>query len=336
MQHIKKLLKILLAGIVAVAILSILLIPYSLLPVHISNPSGNTDYVWPANSRWFKMTEGISYGRFDANGYNNAKVIENPDILVLGSSHVEGTNVLPTENFAALLSQKFEGKYTVYNQGISGHHFTKVCKYLPRNIQLNPGAKYIIVETGTTTLTRKNADSLLGGTVDFTPSNHSGLIGTLQKFPFPRTVYQQYANGLLDLFISPASEASGASDSASVVTVPEESAYDDIFGYIRNALQETDAKLIIVYHPTGTLQEDGSASFRVNDASLDLFSRKCREYGISFVDMTQPFMDMYETEHKLPHGFITGEVGTGHINAAGHAKIAEELAKRIAVLEEAE
>lgn len=333
MQHIKNILKFLLAGIVAVAILSILLVPYSLLPVHINNPEGNTDYVWPANSRWFKMTEGISCGQFDAKGYNNAKVIDNPDILVLGSSHTEGTNVLPTETFTALLGQKLDSKYTVYNQGISSHHFTKVCKYLPKNIELNPSAKYIIIETSTVKLERKQADALLGGKVDFTPSNSSGLIGTLQRFPFPRTVYQQYANGLLDLFIPP---ESNASENTSTVTLPEESAYDDIFGYIRDAMQKTDAKLMIVYHPTGVLQEDGSVSFRVNDASLAMFSRKCQEYGISFVDMTQPFINMYAAEHKLPHGFITGEVGTGHINAAGHAKIAEELAKRIAALEEAE
>ena len=333
MQHIKNILKCLLAGIVAVAILSILLVPYSLLPVHINNPEGNTDYVWPANSRWSKMTEGISYGKFDARGYNNAKVIENPDILVLGSSHTEGTNVLPTETFAALLGQKLEDKYTVYNQGISSHHFTKVCKYLPKNIELNPDAKYIIIETSTVKLEKKQADALLGGKVDFTPSNSSSLIGTMQRIPFPRTVYQQYANGLLDLFIP---SKSNAPENTSTVTLPEESAYDDIFGYIQDAMQNTDAKLIIVYHPTGVLQEDGSASFQVNDAARAMFSSKCQQYGISFVDMTQSFAHMYTTEHKLPHGFITGKIGDGHLNAAGHGKIAEELAKRILALEEAE
>ena len=334
MLYIKNTLKCILAGIVAVAILSIILIPYSLLPVHIENPEGNTDYVWPANSRWAKMTEGISFGQFDAKGYNNPEVIENPDIVVLGSSHTEATNILPSESFAALLGQAFEGKYTVYNQGISGHHFMKVCKYLPRNIELNPQAKYIIIETGSVMFDRKDANDLLGGTVDFSPSNSSGLIGTLQKIPFPRTVYQQISYGLLDLFIPPKTTA--ADTSPAPAKLPDSADYDVIFGYLRDALQKTDAKLIIFYHPAGTMQQDGSASFQVNDAALAMFSSKCQEYGIGFVDMTQPFADMYAADYKLPHGFITGKVGYGHINADGHAKIAEELAKHIVALEEAE
>ena len=98
-------------------------------------------------------------------------------------------------------------------------------------------------------------------------------------------------------------------------------------------MQESNAKLIIMYHPTGVLQEDGSASFGENDPYLAMFDSKCQQYGISFVDMTKPFMQMYDQEHKLPHGFITGKIGSGHINADGHAKIAEELAKCIAGLE---
>ena len=201
MQVFKSLLKCALAGITAVVILCVILAPYSLSPVHIANPEGNTDYIWPADSLWCKMTEGISYGRFDAKGYNNKEVIENPDILVLGSSHTEAVNVLQSENFAALLGQKFNGVYTVYNMGISGHFFLKICKYLPRTVELHPDAKYIIIETSTVTFKQSEVDSLLNGTVEFTPSNSEGLKGALQKLPLVRIAYHQMTSGLLDLLM---------------------------------------------------------------------------------------------------------------------------------------
>lgn len=337
MKILKNLAKCILAGIVAVAILCLILMPYYLTPVHIENPEGNTDYVWPANAPWCRMTEGIAYGRFDARGYNNAEVVAHPDILVLGSSHTEAVDVLQTENFAALLGQRFRDTYTVYNMGISGHFFLKVCKYLPRTVDLYPDARYIIIETSNVDFYQSDVDSLLKGTVEYTPSNSTGLIAALQKLPFLRVVYHQLTSGLMDLLLPEKPEGNAVSQSASQSTsvrvIPDEAAYDGLFTYLRESVQGTDAQLIILYHPTGTLQQDGSLYFS-DDPYLDMFSSKCQEYGFSFVDMTQPFSRMYEEEHRLAYGFITGKIGSGHLNAYGHAKIAEELSACITALKE--
>lgn len=333
-NKIMNLVKCMLAGIVAIAILSLVLVPYFLTPVHIENPDGNTDYIWLAHSLWSKMTEGISFGRFDAKGYNNPTVVEEPDILVLGSSHTEAVDVLQSENFAALLGEKFQGNYTTYNMGISGHFFLKICKYLPRTMELNPTAKYIIIETSDVSFNRKAVDSLLNGTIEFTPSNSTGLIAMLQKLPFFRLGYHQLTGGLLDMMIPEKTKPVDTSKNATEKELLDEEVYDMLFTYIKDALKGSEAQLIIMYHPTGKLLEDGSASFVVDAASVSMFSKKCQQYGFSFVDMTQPFAQMYETDHKLPHGFITGKIGSGHINQYGHAKIADELAKCIVALEE--
>lgn len=334
MQFLKNITKFILSGLVAVVILCLVLVPYSLTPVHIENPDGNTDYIWPAHSRWCKMTEGISFGQFDAKGFNNTEVVESPDIVVLGSSHAEAVNVLPEENFAALLGQKFEGTYTTYNMGISGHFFLKVCKYLPKTTELVPDAKYIVIETSDIAFDKEDVDSLLNGTIEYTPSNSSGLIGTLQKLPFFRVVYHQLNSGLLELLIPEKAQPAGEPADTPQQEFPNEAVYDMLFTYLQDVLQDSDAQLIIMYHPTGVLQEDGSVSFAADEAAARLFGEKCQEYGFSFVDMTQPFVQMYATEHKLPHGFITGKIGSGHINKYGHAKIADELAKCITALEE--
>ena len=54
----------------------------------------NTDYVWEPNTFWGGMNEGVSFGVIDGQGFNNQSVVEHPDILVLGSSHTEGRNVM--------------------------------------------------------------------------------------------------------------------------------------------------------------------------------------------------------------------------------------------------
>jgi len=105
-----KIIRFLLAGVVAIVILSAILAFYTLLPVRILNPRGNTDYIWPNGSYYFKTSEGIGWGRFDANGFNNSSVIDSPDILVLGSSHMEGTNLLQSENVSAVLNDIFENR----------------------------------------------------------------------------------------------------------------------------------------------------------------------------------------------------------------------------------
>ena len=85
--------KLILAGITAAVILSAIMFAYDILPVHYENTKGNTDFTWEPNGIWVKMTEGISFGKFDSDGFNNPQVIHNPDIVIVGSSHMEATNV---------------------------------------------------------------------------------------------------------------------------------------------------------------------------------------------------------------------------------------------------
>ena len=105
-----KILKFLGSGLVAVALLCLIFAFYGLIPVHITNPRGNTDYIWPSGSVYFKTSEGIAWGRFDDNGFNNPSVIEFPDILILGSSHMEGSNLLQSENATAVLNNLLENR----------------------------------------------------------------------------------------------------------------------------------------------------------------------------------------------------------------------------------
>lgn len=327
---VKTFIKVIAAGITAIIILSGIAYFYYNTPLHVQNPNGNTDYVWQGNSRWMHMTEGVSKGQYDANGYNNLQVISSPDILVLGSSHMEAANVMQDENVTFLLNQYLENQYTAYNMGISGHHFIKVCKYLPITMALyEREPRYIIIETSETTFSEDSVNSLLQGTVDFTPSRNTGVIAALQKIPFLRLAYHQLTGGLVDLFMPQKKSSSGQiEEMASAQTETDSAPYDVLFQYIGNVMKNYDTHLIIFYHASGILQEDGTVAYQ-RVPSVDIFANKCKEYGFSFLDMTETFEKVYCDEKKLPYGFITGSIGEGHLNADGHALIAEELVKLI-------
>lgn len=331
MKLIKYLIRIILAGCTAVAILCLIFACYSTIPVHVTNKNGNTDYVWPANARWMKMTEGISFGRYDANGYNNLEVVDDPEILVLGSSHMEATDVMQEENASALLSEYLNHEYTVYNQGISGHDFLKICKYLPVTLSLQD-AKYVVIETSSTTFTEENIEKLLSGNMKATESHEDGLVAKLQKLPFLRLAYHQLEGGLLDLFMPEEDETEEIKEDNHKEDSINAEVYNRLFSYIDSVTSECEAKIIVVYHPTGELQEDGSVLFP-EESGKEQFSENCRKQGITFLDLTEAFYKLYNDEHKLPHGFVTGEIGVGHLNRYGHKAMAQEVAKAILELE---
>ena len=347
MGVVKNIIKTVAAGVAAMGILSGMFAFYYLQPAHIDNTEGNTDYVWISSSRWFKLTEGISWGRFDADGYNNAEVVENPDIIVLGSSHMEATNVVQGQDTAALLGKKLEGQYSVYNMGISGHHFLKVCQYLPQNLARYAAApKAVIIETDNLTFTAAEIEAMLQGNIAKSPSYSTGIIAMSQKSPFLSAMYYQLQGGIADLFMpdkakftsilrsvsTPPLSALKASTPFACKDVLLSNMYSQLFSYLGSLQEQYGTQLIIFYHPTGTLQSDGSVKFANQDIKEE-FIYNCEEQNIQFIDMTDSFYAMYEQQHKLPHGFVTGVIGSGHLNADGHSAIAEALYQKIIQLE---
>lgn len=64
--------------------------------------------------------------------------MESPDILLPGSSHLEGINVLQSETTAAL---------SVYSIGMSGHDLPELGHFLPATLSLfEPAPRYIVLE----------------------------------------------------------------------------------------------------------------------------------------------------------------------------------------------
>lgn len=325
MRLIRFILKACAAGIAAAAALCILLSCYSLMPVHTKNPLGNTDYVWPANSLWMQMDEGVSLGRFDAQGFNNAHVIDHPDVLILGSSHMEATQVMQDETASAQLQSLLGDSMSVYNMGISSHNLPKVCQYLPQTLSLyDPAPKTVFIETSMVALYEYDVQTILDQSVRRIESHEEGLVAALQKLPFFRALYQQIIGGLGDLLLDARGVQSAPPGGEEDLPPTDGSQYDPLMTYLSELEAAHQTELVIFCHPKGYLQDDGSVFF-APDPCLEAFSRKCAEHGIGFIDMAPAFYAMYESEQKLPHGFITGEAGSGHLNRDGHRAIAKAL-----------
>lgn len=322
------------AGIAAVVIVSVLLCAYSLTPVHEANPNGNTDYVWPANSVWIKMTEGTACGRFDENGYNNVEVVEQPEILLLGSSHMEATDVMQTQNVGYLLGKKLSPDYSVYNLGISAHTLYKICHYLPTNLELyKDSAKLVILETSTLRMDKTWADRIINHKVKYTESHSNGIVAKMQKIPFLRMVYHQVQHGLLDLFFPKRNAGADIVESVNETVEIDEDAYDRVFAYLEELKEQYGVEILIFYHPEETLKEDGTIEFFDNQYE-PYFSEYAEKYGIVYVNMEDSFAEMYGKEHHVPHGFATGALCEGHLNRYGHAAIADRLYEEIMSMEE--
>lgn len=338
MKSIKGLMKIITAALLACIIISVFLCFYSISPIHIDNPERNTDYIWIPDSYWVTMDEGMAWGKFDSNGFNNLSVIENPDIIIVGSSHMEAKNVKQDENTGFKLNEMLDGEYTVYNMGISGHHLYKACQYIPASLErfeITPNI--VIVETDTVELSQDRVESVINGTVEYTPSYSTGLIGFLQKIPVLRVLHHQVEDGLLDLFMQKSDTAVNMNGNIetnnNIAGIINKEPYEMLFEYLSEIEQNYNTQIIMFYHPMEQLEEDGTISFK-NSEHLAVFSKEAMESGIDFIDMTTDFETMFYEEHQVPHGFVTGKTAFGHLNAHGHNAIAKALYDVIVQMED--
>ena len=302
---------------------------------HITNPTGATDYIWPPGAFFSRMTEGHTWGFVDENGFNNSYPAEDQvDVLLMGSSHMEAYNVPQDKNLGYCLNELTHresgtGDY-VYNIGTSGHGLTDCLSNLSDALTEYHPEKAVIIETMTLEFSDEQIDAVVNGTRGGIPSYDSGPLYYLQKIPYLKLAYGQMesvlgnaAENAVDLNVNEQALSLSPSDYAEGV--------DAMLEYGVHLMG--DCTLIIFYHPTLHLDQNGSAYTDADPKRLALFRAACEENGVIFLDMTERFLAAYEEEHILPHGFANTAIATGHLNQHGHRMIAEELAELLKELE---
>lgn len=292
--------------------------------VHITNITNATDYKWEANQMKSKTDEGFAWVTLDEDGFNNYSIPDGIDVLLMGSSHMEAVNVNQDENVGTLLNEAMNDK-NLYNIGVSGHTIYTCVQNISDAVNYYSPSDFVILETDIISLNKESMLSVIDNEYPEIPSHDSGIVYLLQKkLPVVKALYK-----VLDDWRS--------ADNRSVATEPIPNKIDSEYADILNqflskaasGVSSSGSKLIIFYHPTTKIDEEGDMINTTDQEALSAFQDACDKNGIIFVDMTPDFERMYEEEYILAHGFINTAVGTGHLNKYGHKAIAERLAEVI-------
>lgn len=330
------------SGMLALLVLHVFCLFYYNLPIHFSGEDGATDYVWESHFAYSNLTEG--YGRGKTNNEGRANPFDytdgmETDILLMGSSHMEAFQMRVEESVAGQLRELCPGN-SVYNLGTSGHDFLVCANNMSSAVKKYQPKKFVIVETASIRFSDEAIGAVLQGTAQRIPSYSDGLIGLLQRNKFFCLLYKQLL-ALPALFNPPANPF--AEKSAEIPLQKSKSPMDmqtfestsmyALLQKMKNDVDASGAKLIIVYHPSLSVRTDASAAANINRTEAQRFSDMCRGLDITYLDMTERFLEEYEKNHVLPHGFFNSSVGNGHLNRHGHTMVAEELCRVISEVE---
>lgn len=283
--------------------------------------------------------EGYCIANIDENGYVNRDIQRGDEYYVVaGASHTEGLFISEDRRYSDLLNDMLydDGKLHVINIGKSGNYFSVVLQHLDGILGEFSDAKGIIIETDSLAYdTKALYDSQIqtGYDPDETAANlMAGLsarqkltIGIKRAFPLLRELHKQYYTFLESRHAGGPSDILDPDFWQSEYEGDFETGLDDLMKYLRS---RTDKQIIILYHPAISLEANGSMNILTNHAE-PYYKDICAKNDIVFVDMTERFVKEYEENHVIPYGFSNTTPGDGHINAAAHKMIAEELAKVI-------
>lgn len=283
--------------------------------------------------------EGYCVANIDKNGYVNRDLPRADSYYVVaGASHTEGLFLPLKLRYSDRLNEMLgpDNELRVYNIGRSGNFFSVVLQHLDGILEEFPDAEGIIIETDTLTYdTKALYDSQIQNGYDpgeTASALYSGLSGRSklsirikQYLPLVRELHKQY------LTYRNMSEEENSSDILDPDFWEHEyaggyrDALDSLMAFIRS---RTDKQIIILYHPSVTVEKDGSLRLMTNGAE-PYYKEICAKYNIDFVDMSGRYQKAYEEEHIVPYGFANTTMGAGHTNSEAHRMMAEELYKVI-------
>ena len=321
-KHLIWILKVLVSGVLTFVILTMFCFLYYNVPVHSTTADGATDYSWEKNKYYSRATEGFASGRTNNDGYiNTFDYYEGMeiDVLLMGSSHMEGYNVAMNQNTASQLNSLY-GYNAVYNIGVSGHTFLRCCNNFEAALEKYKPKKYVIIETSSLAFSEEELQLAIDGTMENLPSHSEGIVGILQKNQFFRLLYTQLSNW---------ADVSNAEEQSTAEAVQKQVGSKEMYLQLLNKLSkianEHGVKLLVFHQSNIHIDSETGLAIQENNTMIKTFAEYCDESGIEFLDMTNRFVAEYNNSNILAHGFSNTSVGAGHLNKHGHRMIAEEL-----------
>lgn len=324
-------LKAILAGIISLILLSGFCWFYSFDGVHITPESGATDYVWESNQLKATMKEGFARLHMDAQGYNNVSDFsESPDILLMGSSHMEALQVSEDENTGALLNEMLP-QYKTYNIGMSGHTIYRCIDNMDNALNEYHPQEYLVMVVDTVDLSVDEMQKVVDQTAVPMPSHNRGIVYYMQKIPAVKVVYKQLA----DWIELEKKDSSDDYEEDEAFEFPEnyEALLEEFLHRASDIAKRNNIELIIAFKPSQSLQQDGVLTYGYTEEYLQCFQQICDRESIEFINIEDSFERLYQEEEKLAHGFMNSAVGVGHLNTDGHRAVADAIVEKIQELE---
>lgn len=306
----------------------------------------SSDALHEPNSICVEGREGFAILHTDENGYfNEQKLDMNASyILCLGSSDTQAKSITNSKNYCQVLEQKLsaDGIQTdVYNAGMDGAGLDEVLGHFHAAMQKFNTADMVIIEMSwfpeEASLQAAIQDESEYHPFDYASYQASlGISGKVKNaisaFPLPRVLNNQLTklreNKQRIPFVEFLNQSEKNVDNAGI----EETKMADV--RYRQLLLEAAAKIrreagnknvILLFSTTTELESDGTLIDTVDPEKMEWLQEACDENNITFINMAGTYIDYYNQNHVLYRGFFNTSPGSGHLNEAGHALIAEKL-----------
>lgn len=336
-------LKLIISGVLAVAVLSLFCYFFDNSPSAIPQPLNLTNYRYDQGVFWSDMREGAGFGVINNMGYNGLTDYDEegrPVIAVLGSSHTEAFQIAQQQQYVSLVQDKLyaddhtENDYQCLNLGASSHYLRTSVSNFDYVTSYFDNLAYVVIEVSDIEYTPDEFQWMLDGKYH-DPLKKDGLMQRLVKkvpilrIPLLRTVKKQFER------IRRAEEV-GTEESEPVERDYEayRTAVDNVIEKLASKTAEKSAMLLIVYHHATQL-DDRLGMVRIDDMEcVRIFSEVCQKHDVRFLDVVDDFIDHYASTYETPRGFANTAMNEGHTNAVGHGIIAQALYDAICELEE--
>ena len=322
-------LKVFISFILALIILTFFSCFYANIAGHIRDTDGATYEKLTPHAFYANGREGFSIGRFNNDGYNNLFDYERGmkiDVLIMGSSHMQGFQVMQKYNTANVLGE-LSGR-VIYNIGMGDHGLPVCVSNLEAASKKYKPEEYIVIEANSLLIDDDTLTKILAG--EFRKaSQEKGIIRLLlRRNPYFTLLWINLNNYIRDNF-----QDKNISFESSSVQNNSELLSEVLMQMRKKSSEYSRAKIIIAYHPSVSLNDDGTININSSSETVKQFSELCTQNGIYFLDMSNRFLSEYEDHHVLPYGFMNTSVAKGHMNKYGHRMFAEEIYRLIQRIE---
>lgn len=319
------------------------------------------------NSSIVRGSEGYGINHVDAKGYLNDDKLPLAErcILLMGSSHAEGLQVMQKDNMASVLNDRIDPiERTVYNLGTAGQTLPRIVEGFQAALEEFPNTEAILIEMSQMEFATEDLVRAMDQ-ARFDPASTGEALeaslstsrrirnNVLLAMPLVSLLRQQLDSmdlSMQDAFgidrlltqahslFAPKGSANTEPNSAPASAGnPAQPGYAEALNQALALIRsETDKPIILLYHPGVGILTDGTIAIDRDMRYYEDYRASCENNNIVFLDTGDAFLEAYQKDYSIPYGFTNTTFLSGHLNQTGHRIVAEAFYQALTELQEEE